>query len=833
MSERTERLSLMRALGRGLEAPSGGKDGQASPAGLGLGAGDSTALPSFGDVDHASLPLLQPIAPTDDHLMGIPRPGVSDMHFLRSMLPPPAQVRRSGLSSGQPASEYVGVRQLGVGGFRGAPAAFVQALRAPDGAAVAEQPRVSESSFADAWQGLVQAVEHAVGVEGPEARAGALLSPFVLVRAAGRAACALEESSEERRDPKAAATRAWREAELGSDDLWRSGAGAASMMRAAAADSILHGVPGGARLFGEQPRVAHLAHGTALLGASLSDAALAPAPDSAAVGGEEGLSAEEAAVSAETWRSTARSPRGPLNVLQAVPAGVAVAASSLVRLATREAREALQSLALTASASPPGATAADAVAPRPHRLGESLVDPFSTSEEGHVPAAAAAHGLDFGAGEDHSEDEEEGGEVEEAAAAALGRRSAGGEAEEEEGGPDSGPGVAPGGGAQGISLQWSSLQLGAEMEAGAVALDDIVEDAAALPVDAGSVVDTGAEVGEEQSSPWQGASPAGGRPTQAGAVAPGALADADVLAMAGAEDVLAMSEEREAGALGRGVEAEREAQGGEDGLQIRRAFPSLLTGRMMEVAVRLPSEVEALVRSRDSADGGSEEGPESGVWPRSLEVPGFPVFVDNLPVRADPDMVRRALSRCGPVEQVEVFDEHRRGAPNVLEEVDLKRMRRVARTHVYGFAYFKTREAQQRALSDALRILGIVLQDASPSGKGRKPRSYVAHTASAEAQRTLFVGNIPLGVNRKQFCSILNGVVGDALSVEVRDLDVTLPRTALGRGDVDPSLPGYVFVEFDTYAQAYRASQLLRHCSIDGKPLTVGWSVQAPRGGGE
>lgn len=848
MSERTERMSLMRALGKGLEAPLGGKDGQAPSSGLGLGAGDTTSLPSFGDVDHTSLPLLQPIAPTDDHLMGIPRPGVSDMHFLRSMLPPPAQVRRGGLKSGQSASEYIGVRQLGVGGYRGAPAAFVEALRAP----VVDQERVSESSVADAWQGLAQAVEHAVGEEGEGGHTSALLSPFLLIRAAGRAACVLEETAEEHRDPMAAAARAWREAESGSEALWGRGAGAEAMMRAAAADTLLFGIPGGARLFGEQPRVAHLAHGTSLLGASLSHAALAGAPDAAAAEeGWEPVSAEEAAASAETWRPSSRGPRGPLNALQAVPVGVGMAAASLVRVATREAREALQSLVRAASASPSTATASEAATSRPHSLGERLMDPFSTSEEGdvaraawsgkgggwnsqdHAAAAAAAHGLDLDAVEDHSEDEEEGGDVEEAAAAALGHSSGENddveEESEEEGGRAGSPGL--GSGARGGSLQWDGLRLDSEPEGGSVALDDIVEDAAALSVDAGGAMDDGAD--GEGSPLWREGSPAAGRPAQAGAVAPGALADADVLAMAGAEDVFSMSEGRETGALERGVEVERERGEEGEGLEIRRAFPSLLTGRMMEVAVWLPAEVEAFVRSWDREGGGSEEGEENGAWPRSLEVPGFPVFVDNLPVRADPDMLRRALSRCGPVEQVEVFDEHRRGAPNVLEEVDLKRMRRVARTHVYGFVYFKTREAQQRALSDALRILGIVLQDASPGGKGRKARSYVAHTASAEAQRTLFVGNIPLGVNRKQFCSILNGVVGDALSVEVRDLDVTLPRTALGRGDVDPSLPGYVFVEFDTYAQAYRASQLLRHCSIDGKSLAVGWSVEAPQGGGE
>ena len=121
------------------------------------------------------------------------------------------------------------------------------------------------------------------------------------------------------------------------------------------------------------------------------------------------------------------------------------------------------------------------------------------------------------------------------------------------------------------------------------------------------------------------------------------------------------------------------------------------------------------------------------------------IFVDCLPIDASEEEVRELYSRCGPVEDVRLFN-HRPdldpGPPNEATRTKTRKKKRRAgskinnemerkRSPVYAMVTFKTIEGCRTASIDQLRIFGMVV------------RRHPVRTISAHDAITLYLENIP------------------------------------------------------------------------------------------
>ena len=137
-------------------------------------------------------------------------------------------------------------------------------------------------------------------------------------------------------------------------------------------------------------------------------------------------------------------------------------------------------------------------------------------------------------------------------------------------------------------------------------------------------------------------------------------------------------------------------------------------------------------------------------------------------------------------------------------------------TPIYGFIYFKTKEAQQRALSTPMQTFGIAL------------RNQNAKTENINSKRCLYIGNIPPDTTYDEFKQFLTLRLTPEIDInDIIDIGViSTPFAKPADYNAFNKIHGYVFVEFKTHEIALLASRLLLKQEIIGYQVHVGWSTR-------
>jgi RNA recognition motif-containing protein len=175
----------------------------------------------------------------------------------------------------------------------------------------------------------------------------------------------------------------------------------------------------------------------------------------------------------------------------------------------------------------------------------------------------------------------------------------------------------------------------------------------------------------------------------------------------------------------------------------------------------------------------------------------FNIFVGDLKSEVNEMDLMEAFRGCGEINSVHIFRD-----PHTNEQKG------------FGFVHFKTREGQERALTEEFNhvVIKVTLLPSVTTQltcqKGRPCRVSIS-----EQKNTLFVGNLPVDMNQEEIAAALTNVFGPGADIELK----TGPPPAY-------ESRGFCFAQFTTHQRAEAARKLLLQATVKGRPLNVSWA---------
>jgi len=162
----------------------------------------------------------------------------------------------------------------------------------------------------------------------------------------------------------------------------------------------------------------------------------------------------------------------------------------------------------------------------------------------------------------------------------------------------------------------------------------------------------------------------------------------------------------------------------------------------------------------------------------------YNIFVGDLRSEVTEEDLIEAFLPCGEIHSVHIFRD-----PHTKEQKG------------FGFVHFKTKEGQEKSLTEEFNHVPI---------QGRPCR-----VSRSEQKNTLFVGNLPVEMNQQEIFEAMTNILGHGLITHI-ELKTGPPPSYDSRG--------FCFLQFTSHQRADACRKLLQQNNIRGRPLNVSWA---------